>query len=84
MCDQTVSSYGTPRQGADGPLTEDVMKCRLKPMRRDDYPVTSDAAGTWSGFFNSASHDPPGVYTIRFVAKQGGVITAVGMFTMTP
>jgi hypothetical protein len=44
VCDQTVSSYGTPRQGADGPLTEDVMKCRLKPMRRDDYPVTfSDA-----------------------------------------
>jgi uncharacterized tannase-like protein DUF6351 len=40
VCDQTVSSYGTPRQGADGPLTEDVMKCQLKPMRRDDYPVT--------------------------------------------
>jgi hypothetical protein len=39
VCDQTVSSYGTPRQGADGPLTEDVMKCQLKPMRRDDYPV---------------------------------------------
>jgi len=40
VCDQTVASYGTPRQGADGPLTEDVMKCQLKPMRRDDYPVT--------------------------------------------
>jgi hypothetical protein len=39
-CDQTVAAYGTPRQGADGPLTEDVMKCRLKPMNRDDYPVT--------------------------------------------
>jgi hypothetical protein len=39
-CDQTVASYGTPRQGADGPLTEDVMKCRLKPMVRDDYTVT--------------------------------------------
>ncbi len=39
-CDQTVTSYGTPRQGADGPLSEDVMKCQLKPMRRDDYPVT--------------------------------------------
>jgi hypothetical protein len=25
--------------GADGPLSDDVMKCRLKPMRRDDYPV---------------------------------------------
>jgi Tannase-like family of unknown function (DUF6351) len=39
-CDQTVASYGTPRQGADGPLSEDVMKCQLKPLRRDDYPVT--------------------------------------------
>jgi hypothetical protein len=39
-CDQTVASYGTPRQGADGPLAEDVMKCRLKPLKRDDYPVT--------------------------------------------
>jgi hypothetical protein len=43
-CDQTVAAYGTPRQGADGPVTEDVMKCRLKPMRREDYPVSfSDA-----------------------------------------
>jgi hypothetical protein len=40
VCDQTVASYGTPRQGADGPLAEDVMKCRLKPLRRDDYPVS--------------------------------------------
>jgi hypothetical protein len=30
--------------GADGPMTDDVMKCRLKPMRREDYPVSfSDA-----------------------------------------
>ena len=40
VCDRTVQSYGTPRQAADGPLTEDVMKCQLKPMRREDYPVT--------------------------------------------
>jgi hypothetical protein len=39
-CDQTVSSYGTPRMGAGQPMTDDVMKCRLKPMRRDDYPVS--------------------------------------------
>jgi hypothetical protein len=39
-CDQTVSSYGTPRMGADGPMSDDVMKCRLKPMRREDYPVS--------------------------------------------
>jgi hypothetical protein len=47
VCDQTVSSYGTPRQGADGPLSEDVMKCRLEPLRRDDYPVDFTAA-QWS------------------------------------
>jgi hypothetical protein len=39
VCDQTVSAYGTPRQGAGGPLSEDVMKCQLKPLRRDDYNV---------------------------------------------
>jgi hypothetical protein len=40
VCDETVTAYGTPRQGADGPLAEDVMKCQLKPMRREEYPVT--------------------------------------------
>jgi hypothetical protein len=39
-CDQTVQAYGTPRMGADGPMSDDVMKCRLKPMRREDYPVS--------------------------------------------
>jgi hypothetical protein len=39
-CDQTVSAYGTPRMGADGPISDDVMKCQLKPMRREDYPVS--------------------------------------------
>jgi hypothetical protein len=40
VCDATVTAYGTPRQGAGGPLSEDVMKCRLKPLARSDYPVT--------------------------------------------
>jgi hypothetical protein len=40
LCDTTVVSYGTPRQGAGGPLSEDIMKCQLKPMVRADYPVT--------------------------------------------
>ena len=39
-CDATVTSYGTPRQGAGGPLSEDIMKCQLKPLDRGDYPVT--------------------------------------------
>jgi hypothetical protein len=39
-CDQTVSAYGTPRFAADEPKTDDVMKCRLKPLVRSDYAVT--------------------------------------------
>jgi hypothetical protein len=38
-CDLTVQSYGTPRFAADAPITDDVLKCRLKPMRRAHYPV---------------------------------------------
>jgi hypothetical protein len=44
VCDLVVSAYGTPRMGADGPLSDDVMKCQLKPMRADDYPVAFTAA----------------------------------------
>ncbi|HET6816044.1 MAG TPA: DUF6351 family protein [Mycobacteriales bacterium] len=40
VCDETVAAYGTPRFGADEPITDDVLKCQLKPLRRDDYPVT--------------------------------------------
>jgi hypothetical protein len=40
VCDETVESYGTPRFGADEPLTDDILKCQLKPLRKDDYPVT--------------------------------------------
>ncbi|HYI44947.1 MAG TPA: DUF6351 family protein [Actinomycetota bacterium] len=39
VCDETVASYGTPRFAADMPLTDDVLKCRLKPLIEDDYPV---------------------------------------------
>jgi hypothetical protein len=40
VCDQTVQAYGTPRFGADEPMTDDILKCQLKPLRRDDYPVS--------------------------------------------
>jgi hypothetical protein len=40
VCDQTVQAYGTPRLGAGEPMTDDVMKCQLKPLSRSDYPVT--------------------------------------------
>jgi hypothetical protein len=40
VCDQTVAAYGTPRIAADAPLTDDVLQCQLKPLRKDDYPVS--------------------------------------------
>ncbi|MBV9292885.1 MAG: hypothetical protein JO222_10595 [Frankiales bacterium] len=42
-CDETVAAYGTPRFGADEPLTDDVLKCALKPLRRSDFSVTFTA-----------------------------------------
>ena len=40
VCDETVEPYGTPRFGAGEPMTDDVLKCQLKPLSRSDYPVT--------------------------------------------
>ena len=40
VCDGTVAAYGTPRLAAGEPMTDDVMKCQLKPMVREDYSVT--------------------------------------------
>lgn len=35
---RTVYPWGlTPRMAAGGPLTDDVFKCRLRPLERDDY-----------------------------------------------
>ena len=71
VCDQTVSSYGTPRQGADGPLTEDVMKCRLKPMNRGDYPVefTDDQWSRLQQAFPSGVCD----YSKRGASQRGAI-----------
>jgi len=40
VCDETVAAFGTPRFGADEPISDDILKCQLKPLRRDDYSVT--------------------------------------------
>ena len=37
VCDQTVAAYASPRIAAGGPMTDDVLACQLKPLRRDDY-----------------------------------------------
>ncbi len=71
VCDQTVSAYGTPRMGADEPLTDDVMKCELKPLRREDYPVTF----TDAQFAQLQEAFPAGVcdYSKPGVAQRGAI-----------
>jgi hypothetical protein len=34
----SVGKHSGPRQVAGGPLTEDVIKCHLRPLHRGDYP----------------------------------------------
>ncbi|HWC39552.1 MAG TPA: DUF6351 family protein [Acidimicrobiales bacterium] len=40
VCDEAVTAYGTPRIAAGMPLADDTLQCQLKPLRKDDYPVT--------------------------------------------
>src|SRR5437763_1424593 len=40
VCDAAVAAYGTPRMAAGMPLSDDVLQCQLKPLRKDDYPVS--------------------------------------------
>ena len=48
VCEQYVATrYGTPRTVAGGPKESDVNKCTLKPLVRDDYPV-SFSDGDWA------------------------------------
>jgi hypothetical protein len=69
VCDQTVAAYGTPRFAADEPKTDDVLKCRLKPLRKDDYPVAF-AAADWAALQHAF---PTGVcdYSRPGVAQHG-------------
>jgi hypothetical protein len=40
-CDTTVQAYSDPQIQAGMPLTDDTLRCALKPLRRSDYaPVT--------------------------------------------
>jgi Tannase-like family of unknown function (DUF6351) len=45
--DPVLKYYASPRQIAGGPLSEDVLKCQLKPLRRGDYQ-TSFSDAQWS------------------------------------
>ncbi|THJ04348.1 hypothetical protein E7Z54_08605 [Nocardioides sp.] len=39
VCRTAFPYYGTPRIAAGGPLTDNVLKCQLEPLSRDDYTV---------------------------------------------
>jgi hypothetical protein len=43
-CNQLYPSYGDPRIAARGPLTNDVLKCSLKPVNAADYTQRLSAA----------------------------------------
>jgi hypothetical protein len=39
LCTTLFPHFGSPRITAGGPLADDVIKCRLKPLRKEDYGV---------------------------------------------
>ncbi|MDP9141001.1 MAG: DUF6351 family protein [Pseudomonadota bacterium] len=43
-CERLFPHFGTPRIAAGGPLADDIFKCQLRPLDRNDYDVQfSDA-----------------------------------------
>jgi hypothetical protein len=44
VCRTLFPYYGDPRIAAGGPLTDDVVKCQLRKLRRTDYPSSLDDA----------------------------------------
>ena len=43
-CNMLYPPHADPRIAAGGPLSDDILKCRLKPITRDDYKETLTAA----------------------------------------
>jgi hypothetical protein len=41
-CRQLYPLYGNPRLAAGEPLSQDYLKCELKPVRRWEYPPLTD------------------------------------------
>jgi hypothetical protein len=41
--DPGLKTHASPRQVAGGPVTEDILKCQLRPFNRGDYPGLTDA-----------------------------------------
>jgi hypothetical protein len=71
VCDQTVAAYASPRIAAGGPLADDVLACRLKPLRKDDYNVAF-TADQWAALKKAF---PTGVcdYSVPGIGQRGAL-----------
>lgn len=46
--DPILAIFSSPRQVAGGPLAENVLKCQLKPLDRNDYPAGTFTDAQWA------------------------------------
>ena len=46
--DPRLQKHASPRQVAGGPLEENILKCRLKPLNPADYAPVTFTAGQWA------------------------------------
>jgi hypothetical protein len=65
-CDETVSAYGTPRMAAGMPMTDDILECQLKPLRKGDYAPITFTADQWAALQKAfpqgvCNYNKPGV-----------------------
>ena len=46
--DPRLPKHASPRQIAGGPLAENILKCRLKPVDKADYPPSTFSAAQFA------------------------------------
>ena len=80
--DPGLKPHSSPRQVAGGPITEDILKCQLKPFNPADYPGLSDAQmARLAAVFPDGVCDwsrpgvgqQPAISPLDFTAGPGGV-----------
>lgn len=79
-CDAVVDTYATPRIQAGMPFTDDVMKCRLKPLERPDYYPVQFTDEQWARLQEAfpdgvCDYTEPGVgqsATVPWLTYEGG------------
>jgi len=80
--DARLKPHSSPRQVAGGPITEDILKCQLKPFNRDEFPGLSDtqAARMMAAFPDGVCDwskpgigQQPAISPLDFTAGPGGV-----------